>query len=77
MKSAASSFTLSRAVIALLACLSGTAGAQSREVYTWTDTSDSVVTCTFVGGKLTEWTLVRPEVPSEVGTPERPEGPNP
>ena len=51
------------------------------EVYTWTDTSDSVVTCTFVGGKLTEWTLVRPEerpeVTSEVGTPERPEGPNP
>lgn len=39
------------------------------EVYTWTDTSDSVVTCTFVGGKLTEWTLVRPEV--------RHEGPNP
>jgi hypothetical protein len=31
------------------------------EVYTWTDTSDSVVTCTFVGGKLTEWSLVRPE----------------
>ena len=47
------------------------------EIYTWTDTSESVVTCTFVGGKLTEWTLVRPEVPSEVGTPERPEGPNP
>jgi hypothetical protein len=51
------------------------------EVFTWTDTSESVVTCTFVGGKLTEWTLVRPEerpdVPSEVGTPERPEGPNP
>jgi hypothetical protein len=39
------------------------------EVYTWTDTSESVVTCTFVGGKLTEWTLLRPEV----GTPE----PNP
>ncbi|MEY3922635.1 MAG: hypothetical protein RI915_282 [Pseudomonadota bacterium] len=39
------------------------------EVFTWTDTSDSVVTCTFVGGKLTEWTLVRPEV--------HPEGPNP
>lgn len=43
------------------------------EVYTWTDTSDSVVTCTFVGGKLTEWTLVRPEerpeVLPEVGTP--------
>ena len=51
------------------------------EVFTWTDTSESVVTCTFVGGKLTEWTLVRPEerpeVVSEVGTPERPEGPNP
>lgn len=31
------------------------------EVYTWTDTTDSVVTCTFVGGKLTEWTLQRPE----------------
>ena len=37
MKSAASSFTLSRAVIALLACLSGTTDAQSREVYTWTE----------------------------------------
>lgn len=47
------------------------------EVFTWTDTSESVVTCTFVGGKLTEWTLVRPEALSEVGTPERPEGPNP
>ena len=43
------------------------------EVFTWTDTSESVVTCTFVGGKLTEWTLQRPEE----GKPERPEGPNP
>jgi hypothetical protein len=43
------------------------------EIYTWSDTSQSVVTCTFVGGKLTEWTLVRPEV----GTPERLEEPNP
>jgi hypothetical protein len=34
------------------------------EIYTWTDTSQSVVTCTFVGGKLTEWALVRPEVPN-------------
>ena len=33
------------------------------EMYTWTDTSQSVVTCTFVGGKLTEWTLVRPQEP--------------
>ena len=31
------------------------------EVFTWTDTSQSVVTCTFVGGKLTEWALHRPE----------------
>ncbi len=31
------------------------------EVFTWTDTSQSVVTCTFVGGKLTEWSLQRPE----------------
>ena len=31
------------------------------EIYTWTDSSDSVVTCTFVDGKLTEWSLVRPE----------------
>ena len=43
------------------------------EIYTWTDTSESVVTCTFVGGKLTEWTLVRPEVHLQ----ERPEEPNP
>lgn len=43
------------------------------EVFTWTDTSQSVVTCTFVGGKLTEWTLQRPEV----GKPESTEGPNP
>jgi hypothetical protein len=34
------------------------------EVYTWTDSSQSVVTCTFVGGKLTEWALVRPEEPN-------------
>jgi hypothetical protein len=34
------------------------------EVYTWTDNSQSVVTCTFVSGKLTEWALVRPEEPN-------------
>jgi len=34
------------------------------EVFRWTDTSQSVVTCTFVGGKLTEWTLVRPQQPN-------------
>ena len=31
------------------------------EVFRWTDAGQSQVTCTFVGGKLTEWTLVRPE----------------
>lgn len=30
------------------------------EIYRWTDASDSTVTCTFVGGKLSEWTLQRP-----------------
>ena len=43
------------------------------EVFTWSDTSESVVTCTFVGGKLTEWTLQRPEECK----PESTEGPNP
>jgi hypothetical protein len=31
------------------------------EIFTWTDTGQSVVTCTFVGGQLSEWTLERPE----------------
>ena len=39
------------------------------EIFTWTDSGDSVVTCTFVGGKLTEWALVRPEVGSEESNP--------
>ena len=39
------------------------------EIYTWTDSSDSVVTCTFVGGKLTEWALVRPEVGAAESNP--------
>jgi hypothetical protein len=39
------------------------------EIYTWTDTSQSVVTCTFVGGKLIEWTLVRPEVSPQEPSP--------
>jgi hypothetical protein len=32
------------------------------EVFRWTDAGGSWVDATFVGGKLTEWTLVRPEV---------------
>jgi hypothetical protein len=31
------------------------------ELYRWTDTAGSHVTCTFVGGKLTEHALWRPE----------------
>ncbi len=34
-------------------------GAQP-EVYRWTDAGQSSVTCTFVGGKLSDWTLERP-----------------
>jgi hypothetical protein len=30
------------------------------EIYRWTDAGQSHVTCTFVGGKLTEWSLARP-----------------
>jgi hypothetical protein len=31
------------------------------EVFTWTDAGQSCVTCTFVGGKLTEWSMHRPD----------------
>ena len=30
------------------------------EIYTWTDGTQSVVTCQFVNGRLTEWALYRP-----------------
>ena len=30
------------------------------EVFSWTDAGNSKVTCTFVGGKVTEWQLQRP-----------------
>ena len=30
------------------------------EIFLWTDPGQSMVTCTFVGGKLLEWTLTRP-----------------
>ena len=30
------------------------------EIFTWTDASESCVTCTFVGGQLTTWQLHRP-----------------
>ena len=31
------------------------------EIFRWTDNGNSHVTCTFNGGKLTEWLLHRPE----------------
>jgi hypothetical protein len=37
------------------------------EVFRWTDTGQSHVTCEFVGGKLSTWVLVRP-------TPDEPTG---
>jgi hypothetical protein len=30
------------------------------EIFLWTDPGQSTVSCTFVGGKLLEWTLTRP-----------------
>ncbi|MEY2770219.1 MAG: hypothetical protein RIQ38_638, partial [Pseudomonadota bacterium] len=41
------------------------------EVFSWRDNTDSVVTCTFVGGKLAEWRLERPS-PSEASASEAP-----
>jgi hypothetical protein len=35
------------------------------EIYRWTDTGGSHVTGTFVGGKLTEFVLLRPEQPAD------------
>ena len=33
---------------------------QQPEIYRWTDTTDSHVTCEFNGGRLVKWELVRP-----------------
>ena len=38
---------------------------QQPEVFRWTDNGGSWVDATFVNGKLTEWTLVRPQAPDE------------
>ena len=43
-----------------LGMLKSTKGAQP-EVFEWTDGSQSVVTCTFVGGKLSHHELFRPQ----------------
>ena len=39
------------------------------EVYRWTDSGDSQVTCEFAGGKLVKWTLYRPPAPDEASPP--------
>ena len=36
---------------------------QDPEIYRWTDGTQSHVTCEFVGGRLKQWTLVRPQTP--------------
>ncbi len=51
------------------------------EVFTWTDTGASCVTCTFVGGKLSDWVLERPQESSRQDaahsdTPEIPASPH-
>ncbi len=35
------------------------------EIFSWTDASQSTVTCTFVGGKLSDWQLSRPDTHSD------------
>jgi hypothetical protein len=39
------------------------------ELYRWTDNSDSHVDCTFVGGKLTQYSLFRPPPSAAEGEP--------
>lgn len=39
------------------------------ELFRWTDAGGSWVDATFVGGKLTEWTLVRPPVAEDDASP--------
>ncbi len=43
----------------------------SPEVFRWTDSGGSDVTCTFVSGRLTQWALQRPPAadPAEAPTP--------
>ena len=38
------------------------------EVFEWKDAGESVVTCTFVGGKLSHHVLVRPGQPEDAGS---------
>lgn len=42
------------------------------ELFRWTDAGGSWVDCTFVGGKLTEWTMVRPAVEDDAPAADAP-----
>jgi len=55
-------------VIAMTRSLGGqqTPKDEQPEVFTWTDAGESKVTCTFVGGKLSDWALERPATDTEV-----------
>ncbi|MBA3593426.1 MAG: glycerate kinase [Pseudomonadota bacterium] len=39
------------------------------EIFVWTDTAGSSVTCTFAGGKLQHYVLFRPAKPEQEATP--------
>ena len=39
------------------------------EIFRWTDTTDSYVTCEFAGGKLRKWELTRPQRVEEPAAP--------
>ena len=38
---------------------------QQPEIYRWTDSTESHVTCEFMDGKLVKWTLYRPPAPDQ------------
>jgi hypothetical protein len=45
------------------------------EIFRWTDTTESHVTCEFMNGKLVKWALVRPAQPDEPAPPAAPAAP--
>jgi hypothetical protein len=57
-------------VIAMTRALGQQQGPQNEpiEIFTWTDTGGSTVTCTFDRGKLESWHLHRPAAPDESQT---------
>jgi len=42
------------------------------EIFRWTDSTASSVTCEFASGKLVKWSLFRPEAPAEAAPPTAP-----